>query len=108
MRGAGVICSLFGAILSSNAVAQGSPIHSPPKANVLDASMLSPSEGWALSGPRTKLWWTTDGGGQWRQITPSTQANETILSVFFLDTQVGWALLEDNHAESDSARFSLA
>jgi photosystem II stability/assembly factor-like uncharacterized protein len=70
--------------------------------------MLSPNEGWALSGQETKLWWTTDGGGQWRQITPSTQGPEAILSVFFLDTRVGWALLEDNDVGSDSARFSLA
>jgi photosystem II stability/assembly factor-like uncharacterized protein len=108
MKGAGVICFLFGAVLSCYAAAQGSPIHYPPKANVLDASMLSPSEGWALSVPSMKLWWTTDGGGQWRQITPATQGPETILSVFFLDTQVGWALLKDDEAGSDSAQFFLA
>ena len=108
MRGTWVICFLFGAASSCNAWSQGSPIHSPPVANVLEASMLSPSEGWALSGPETKVWWTTDGGGQWRQITPSTQVPETILSVFFLDTRVGWALLEDKDAGSDSAQFSLA
>jgi len=108
VRGIAVTCYLFGAVLSCNVWSQGSLIHSPPDGNVLEASMLSPTEGWALSGPETKLWWTTDGGGQWRQITPSTKVPENILSVFFLDTRVGWALLEDNDAGSDSAQFSLA
>lgn len=108
MRGVAVTCFLFGTILSCNACSQGRPIHSQPTGNVSEASMLSPSEGWALSSPEPKLWWTTDGGGHWRQITPPTRAPETILSVFFLDTRVGWALLEDSSAGDDSVQFDLA
>lgn len=108
MRGVAAACFLFGTILSCNGWSQGRPIHSLPHGNISEASMLSPTEGWALASPTAKLWWTTDGGGHWRQITPPTQVPETILSVFFLDTRVGWALLEDTSAGDDSVQFDLA
>jgi len=54
--------------------------------------LLTPDVGWAATGK--KLFWTTDGGAQWRDITPKLDHKEQrVSSVFFLDASTGWALL---------------
>jgi hypothetical protein len=68
--------------------------------------LLTPEIGWAAT--RSHLFWTTDAGRKWTDITPrSPSANEIIAAVFFLNASAGWALL----AGSDSygkTKFDLA
>jgi photosystem II stability/assembly factor-like uncharacterized protein/uncharacterized membrane protein len=66
--------------------------------------LITPEVGWAADGQR--LFWTTNGGGEWSEITPrKPSAEEHIASVFFLDTSVGWVLLS-RYAETGT-RFDL-
>lgn len=63
-----------------------------------------------------RLFWTKDGGAHWTDISPpiphQVRAShgeyevEALKSVFFLNTQVGWALY--SHPDSPDARFKLA
>lgn len=63
-------------MLGNSAVAQGK-------------QLMAPGVGWASSGGA--LYWTTDNGKQWKNITPPLH-NYGIVSVFFLDTSTGWVL----------------
>jgi photosystem II stability/assembly factor-like uncharacterized protein len=67
--------------------------------------LLTPQTGWVQVGQR--LDWTTDGGAHWSDITPPTQAQESISSVFFWDASTGWVLLVRADKE-DRAIFDLA
>jgi photosystem II stability/assembly factor-like uncharacterized protein len=54
--------------------------------------LLTPEVGWAATAQ--KLFWTTNGGAQWKDITPKLKHEEQgISSVFFLDSSTGWVLL---------------
>jgi probable HAF family extracellular repeat protein len=54
--------------------------------------LLTTDTGWAAT--EHKLFWTTDGGTQWKDITPKpNHKRQTISSVFFLDSSTGWVLL---------------
>jgi probable HAF family extracellular repeat protein len=54
--------------------------------------LLTPNVGWAAT--KQKLFWTTDGGAQWKDITPKLDHEEQqVSSVFFLDQSAGWALM---------------
>ncbi len=115
MRVAALACLLASILLPGSASPQGSPIHTPPDGILDDDAMLAPNVGWALSVPQPTgqgdasiLWWTTDGGEHWRVITPPSQKPKLIVSVFFLNTQVGWALLRDDNGAADSFRLDLA
>lgn len=94
---------------------QGSPIHSLPDGAVEQAAMVAPNVGWAFSFPRPEkgdesnlLWWTTDGGAHWQIITPPMSKSEIVISVSFVNTLDGWALLEDISQEPDAFQFDLA
>lgn len=50
--------------------------------------LMAPGIGWASSGGA--LYWTTDNGKQWKNITPPVHGG--IVSVFFLDSSAGWVL----------------
>ncbi|MFZ0814714.1 MAG: glycoside hydrolase domain-containing protein [Candidatus Sulfotelmatobacter sp.] len=72
--------------------------------------LLTANTGWAAT--RKKVFWTTDGGAQWKDITPKAKA-ERIASIFFLDEANGWVLLtypgkEDPASSISEARFELA
>jgi photosystem II stability/assembly factor-like uncharacterized protein len=67
--------------------------------------LLTPEVGWAATSSR--LFWTDDGGAKWKDITPRTKAQTEIVSVFFLNTSAGWALLVENRS-TDEPRFDLA
>jgi photosystem II stability/assembly factor-like uncharacterized protein len=111
MRFATLACLLSLTIMSGSAWPQGSPIHSLPEGAVEKAAIVAPNIGWAFGQPTTAgsvLWWTTDGGAHWKRITPPMSERELIISVFFLNTQVGWALLEDVSKGPDSFQFDLA
>lgn len=68
--------------------------------------LLTSETGWTLMGPG--LMWTTDGGNTWTNITPPVPKGEHITSVFFLDTQDGWALLSGPITGSEAPRLDLA
>ena len=54
------------------------------------------------------LFWTTDSGHHWNDITPSAKASESVDSVFFLDTSAGWALLTAGNENTGEPDFNLA
>ena len=69
--------------------------------------LLAPNVGWVLGGG--KLYWTTDNGGHWTDITPPVPERSVKLTdVFFRDAAEGWALLSGYDHASDTWRFDLA
>ncbi len=67
--------------------------------------LLTPEVGWTATAQR--LFWTTNAGGDWKDITPKTSfPEEEIASAFFLDTSRGWVLL--SHRAEPEPRFDLA
>jgi photosystem II stability/assembly factor-like uncharacterized protein len=68
--------------------------------------LLTTDTGWAAT--RTHLFWTTDGGTHWADITPkSAKVGATISAVFFLDASSGWVLLAHGAGE-DQPEFEMA
>ena len=65
--------------------------------------LLTPDTGWVLD--EAKLFWTTDNGSHWMNITP--HVNGYIDDVFFLDKSRGWAMLSSSE-DNDMASFRLA
>ena len=57
---------------------------------VLSMKMLSATTGWASSG--SQLFFTSDNGADWKNISPPTANGDLYASVFFLDAQTGWVL----------------
>jgi hypothetical protein len=53
--------------------------------------LLTPQTGWAQSGQH--LYWTTDDGAHWKVIDPHLSSKFNITYVFFLNANMGWALL---------------
>ena len=68
--------------------------------------LLNESTGWAVIG--RQLFFTTDTGNQWRDITPSTPDRKTVASVYFLNSATGWVLLSGASARPDTDQFDLA
>jgi len=64
--------------------------------------LLSPGVGWVAS--RAQVFWTTDDGQHWKDITPPQ--HETVISVFFLNDSMGWVLM--SRYEEPEPRFDLA
>jgi photosystem II stability/assembly factor-like uncharacterized protein len=78
-----------------------------PFAKAARMKLLTPEVGWVIHHPG--LMWTTDGGNHWKNITPPLPPGEHIASVFFLNTQQGWALLSGpGEKGSDEPHFDLA
>jgi photosystem II stability/assembly factor-like uncharacterized protein len=95
--------------ISGKPVQSSAPPYSPA---VTDFKLLTPTTGWIST--RDKLFWTADGGEQWKDIAPplteksipSTPELHEIASVFFLDTKQGWVLIAHNY--SAGWQFDLA
>lgn len=75
--------------------------------------LLTADVGWVAT-ERT-LFWTTNGGDSWKDITPKAgqgQGREIIKSVFFLDSSSGWVLMAygggNGNAQMEVARTSDA
>jgi photosystem II stability/assembly factor-like uncharacterized protein len=72
--------------------------------------LLSDNVGWAATNQ--KLFWTTDNGEHWKDITPKlTHKRQMVSSVFFLDETTGWVLLkcaDDKNAMADDVCFEFA
>ena len=103
-------------------------------AAVASIEMLAPNVGLATTadrdGGKNRLFWTSDGGAHWQDITPNPFPNsehrslsefsqgyvpsERIAAVFFLDTREGWVLFccgqpDSADAEDDGLpRYDLA
>lgn len=61
--------------------------------------LVQPSTGWVLSG--SHVYWTTNNGLSWNEITPVLGSKEEINRVFFVDASHGWiALLDDDGSEN--------
>ena len=72
--------------------------------------LLTPDTGWAATNK--KLFWTTNGGVQWKEITPKLNHKRQMLSsIFFLDSSSGWVLLscgDDRDPIADDVCFEFA
>jgi photosystem II stability/assembly factor-like uncharacterized protein len=72
--------------------------------------LLTADTGWAAT--RNKLFWTTDGGSSWKDITPKlNHKKQMISSVFFLGPSTGWVLLhcgDDKDPLVDDVCFEFA
>jgi photosystem II stability/assembly factor-like uncharacterized protein len=58
-----------------------------------EAEMVAGKRGWALLG--LGLYWTDDGGREWRQITPPLPHPVELRGAYFRDRRHGWALAEE-------------
>jgi probable HAF family extracellular repeat protein len=68
--------------------------------------LLTPDVGWAATNK--KLFWATDGGKQWNDITPRPAIpGEIIAAVFFLNSSTGWVLFAGSNDTGEN-RFDLA
>ncbi len=67
----------------------------PVQAQAKDMNLLTPSTGWISHD--NHLYWTTDRGSDWSDITPIppgvVRSGVSIRSVFFLNTQEGWVVI---------------
>ena len=61
--------------------------------SVQDMKLVSPGSGWALTGHR--LFWTSDNGQSWNDITPG-DGQRPVSKAFFFDAKTGWAVLSGN------------
>ena len=68
--------------------------------------LVRPSTGWVLSGG-SHVYWTTNNGLSWNEITPALNRTQAIQSVFFVDASHGWVALDDC-ADSAKLPFSVA
>jgi photosystem II stability/assembly factor-like uncharacterized protein len=73
---------------------------------VTDMKLLAPKVGWAERGRR--LYWTTDNGADWRDITPPLAKNERLGKVFFLDSSTGWIVIDHPQDPWEKLEFALA
>jgi photosystem II stability/assembly factor-like uncharacterized protein len=69
--------------------------------------LLTAEAGWAST--RTNLFWTTDDGQHWKDITPKPAATgEAISATFFLDSSSGWVLFASSSTGEGQPRFDIA
>ncbi len=67
---------------------------------VTDMKLLAPGVGWAERGGR--LYWTSDDGANWKDISPPLDTGERLDGIFFLDSSRGWIAI--NHAAQDFSK----
>jgi photosystem II stability/assembly factor-like uncharacterized protein len=104
VRGSLVLSLLITAGLSTVVLAQQA-------GRVESMKLLNSEVGWAATNRR--LFGTTTGGHEWKDITPKAKTDRTISSVFFLDVANGWVLLsyaskEDPGTGLSETLFDLA
>jgi photosystem II stability/assembly factor-like uncharacterized protein len=72
---------------------------------LVSMKLLTPQVGWASAEYR--LFWTTDGGRRWSDITPTAE-NKRIASVSFVDVSTGWVLFSDYDQAKSAPVFDIA
>jgi photosystem II stability/assembly factor-like uncharacterized protein len=85
MLSVAIILGAIFVMLPSAAMAQATPT---------EVKLLTQNTGWVVM--RGHLYWTSDFGQDWRDITPpqaKVRGTDAIACVFFLDTSTGWVLL---------------
>ena len=99
---------VFNAVVISLAVSLCFFSHSGAEAasRIESMKLLTPDTGWVAT--TKNLFWTTDAGRHWKQITPKMSPGQSTDSVFFLDTSIGWALLIGGNAAAIEPQFELA
>jgi len=76
-----------------------------PAVGLNSMKLLTRDVGWAASAQ--SLFWTTDEGRNWKDITPQRLPKPTVGGVFFLNTSTGWVLL--SHSDNnDEQQFETA
>lgn len=73
---------------------------------VTSMKLFAPNVGWAATGKG--IFWTSDGGTQWKNITPPIPLLTLVKSVFFVNSSTGWALLAGWQKGAGEPQFSLA
>jgi len=68
-------------------------------AAITDMKLIAPGSGWALDGDR--LFWTSDNGQNWDDITP-VNTQQGVSKAFFLDVKTGWAILSGSDGKGAS------
>jgi len=58
--------------------------------DLLAFQLVAAGSGWALMGQQ--LFWTNDGGANWRDLTPPALSGAEIRATSFADTQHGWVV----------------
>jgi photosystem II stability/assembly factor-like uncharacterized protein len=87
------------------------PASNPPvgytSGRLESVKLLAPGVGWAAT--RSHLFWTTDDGQNWKDVTPKPATPGAVISaVFFLDSSAGWVLFAGGGNDGDQVRFELA
>jgi len=69
--------------------------------------LLTPTTGWTIED--NHLFWTTDNGRRWSDITPGDPRTNSLASAFFLDTSSGWAVFgTPSGNDPDEGKWILA
>ncbi len=74
--------------------------------SIASMRLLTADIGWAAT--KDRLFWTTNAGNEWKDITPPTARRGGIASVFFLDISTGWVLLARPDQAADASQIDLA
>jgi len=75
--------------------------------------LMSPGSGWVTTGPpeyggvSTHLYWTDDGGQNWRQLIPWDIPVGRLWQIFFVDRLHGWVLTTEALEPQENAPFYL-
>ncbi|MGA3350445.1 MAG: hypothetical protein ABSC33_15570 [Candidatus Sulfotelmatobacter sp.] len=77
--------------------------HAQVAGHIESMKLLTTDTGWAAT--RNKLFWTTDGGASWKDITPNTARGRTITSATFSDQSHGWVLLAHRRGDDPQTGF---
>jgi len=94
-------------ILSSFLLA---PLAAQQAGRIESMKLLTPDVGWAATSKT--LFWTTDNGAHWADVTPKPKhKRQMVSSVFFLNASTGWVLLhcgDDRDILVDEGCWELA
>ena len=86
-----VLISVGGGPVSTNTASNLQDLGSIASSGIRDFRPVSSDEGWLLLA--NQLYWTSDAGDSWREITPPGSQSAAIAAVDFLDPSRGWAIL---------------
>lgn len=101
MRKVCVIAAMLSLVLASTAaMSQGG------RPTIQSMKLIDKERGWASTD--SSLFWTTDSGRHWKDITPKAGNGREIKSTFFLDGSGGWSLLVHEGENSGQPQFELA